>query len=736
MIRKHGKSKSEDEASTASGASPFFNRDLSWLEFNARVLDEGLQASTPLLERFKFLCIVSSNFDEFFMVRVASIKRMLKGAASVPDPAGLTAEQQLSAIAKRSKEITALQYSVLLDDIFPALAAEGLSLVRPEKYSAQQLLFLESVFDREVFPTLTPLKVIEGEEFPSTGNLRLHAAFLLEKNPASGVKDECLPATVPMEKAAADGRYLAVVQIPPSLDRILWLPAEGSNLCFALLDDVVRCFGHKLFSGYSISESCIFKVTRDADLGVDEERDEDFLQAMEEIVTDRQISGPVRICVSTDSPALTKRLARELDLGKDDVYVVPSPVDLRGLMSLASVKGFDQLKAPAWKSLWPSEIPQDAPFWDEIKKGDILMHLPYESFDPVIKLLQDAAVDPQVLAIRMTLYRTSGNSPIVRALEQAAEKGKQVTALVELKARFDEEQNINWANKLERAGVIVVYGIAKLKVHAKALLIVRRETEGIKRYVHLSTGNYNEKTARLYTDLAFFTANDQLTYETTLFFNAITGYSEIQHLKLLSMSPIELKHRIISLIDREAKRSTQEAPGLIMAKMNSLADPDVIEALYRASRAGVRVMLNVRGICMLVPGVPGTSENVSVVSIVDRYLEHARMFYFNNGGAEEVYLSSADWMPRNLERRVELMFPIKQDDLKQRTLEILHAYFRDNTHAHVLDSSGRYRRVSPERDDPPFRVQEFFYDLFQERYETLERVPRTQFIVRRKSPLT
>jgi polyphosphate kinase len=703
----------------------YFNRELSWLEFNARVLEEGGRSSTPLLERFKFLCIVSSNFDEFFMIRVASLKRMLGGTNAVPDPAGMSVEAQLKAIAARAKEITARQYGILNGEIFPALAKKGLSLIRPRGYTRKQEVFLEDYFDREVFPTLTPVKAEEGEEFPSTGDLRLNAAFFLVKARAQGKG---------AESEGGGSPALAVVRIPPSLDRVIWLPQEDAGAAFALLDDVVRTFAYKLFPGYAITESSLFTVTRDADFGVDEDRDEDFLQAMEEVLVDRRSSGPVRLSVSDDSAAIRDTLARRLALGPDDVYETPSPVDLRGLMPLVAFKGFDELKYPAWRSFWPSDLPQDLPFWDRIKKGDVLLHLPYESFDPVVKLLQDAAVDPDVLAIRITLYRTSGDSPVVRALAQAAENGKQVTALVELKARFDEERNINWAVRLEKAGVIVVYGIAKLKVHSKALLIVRREPEGMKRYLHLATGNYNDKTAKLYTDISLITADEDLTYETALFFNAITGYSEIQSLRLISMSPMELKHRIIVLIDREAKRSKQEAPGLIMAKMNALADPDVIEALYAASGAGVRIMLNVRGICMLVPGIKGLSENISVVSIVDRYLEHARIFYFNNGGAEEAYLSSADWMPRNFEKRVEIMFPVRQEDAKRRVTEILKAYFRDNTHAYALKSSGRWIRAAPGKAETPFRVQKHFHDVLKARFETFQREPRTEFTVRRKSP--
>lgn len=704
----------------------YFNRDLSWIEFNARVLDEGRRADLPPLDRLKFLAIVSSNFDEFFMVRIAALKRAARAGGS-SDPSGLSPEAQLRAAAARIRELVVLQYESLTRDILPALVREGLELVRPGAYSSAQLSYLEALFQTEVFPSLTPLRVEEGSEFPFTGNLRINAAFML--GPAQGS-----PSVLPGVSAGSGEERIAVVQIPPSLDRIVWLPLENDGKTrFALLDDVVLTWGHRLFPGWNVREATLFKVTRDADFAVDEEREDDFIEAMEEVLVGREQSHPVRLSVSADSPRLKDELARRLALGSDDVYEMPGPIDLRSLMDLSQTKGYDHLREPVWKNWWPADLPEDEPLWDRIRASDVLLELPYESFDPVVRFVADAAADPQTLAIKTTLYRTSGDSPIVKALETAAQNGKQVTALVELKARFDEGRNIAWASRLEQAGVIVVYGIARLKVHAKACLVVRRETDGVKRYLHLSTGNYNDKTARLYGDFALFTANDDLTYEASLFFNMITGYSAVQSMRSLVMAPTDLKHRLLALIERESKRSSQEGGGAIVAKMNSLADIEVIDALYRASQAGVKIRLNVRGICMLVPGVPGLSDNIRVVSVVDRYLEHARAFFFANGGADEVYLSSADWMPRNLDRRVELMFPVLQDDLKRRVLDRMECYFRDNDRARELRSDGSWARILPEPGDESFRVQARIYESVRGCVEIARRAPRREFVVRKRS---
>lgn len=700
----------------------FFNRDLSWIDFNARVLEEALRTELPVLERMKFLSIVSSNFDEFFMVRIAAIKRALRMGDS-NDPSGLSYEKQLIQASDKIRGIVKKQYECLSKEVIPALTKEGIPLVHSSAYTVQQQQYLETIFLREVFPTLTPLRVEDDEELPSIGNLRLHSAFLLER----------------LEKDTLNGwdagtESIAIVQIPSSLDRIIWLPNETDETqAWTLLDDVVLNWGYTLFPGYKVKEALMFKVTRDADFGVDEDRGDDFLEAMEEVLVGRDYSRAVRMSYSSGSPRLRRELANRLGLEDLDCYEMPGPIDLRTLYDITRIRKFDHLREAPWRSFWPVELPEDEPFWDTIRREDILLHFPYHSFEPVVRFFNDAASDPQVLSIKTTLYRTSGNSPIIKALERAARNGKHVTALVELKARFDEEQNISWANRLEDAGVIVVYGIARLKVHAKACLVVRRETDGIQRYLHLSTGNYNDRSARLYSDLCLFTAQDDFAYDANLFFNMITGYSIVQNMRRLILAPTAVKYRLIELIQRETDRSSRESPGRIIAKMNSLADTDVIRALYKASQAGVHIDLNVRGICMLVPGVRGLSEHIRVISIVDRYLEHSRVFYFLNGGAEELYLSSADWMPRNLERRVELMFPIQQEKLRGEILVILDMYFKDNCRVRELDFQGRWTlRDSGSQDE--YRAQEQLYQKMKKHYETAKNAPEQEFIVRRKNP--
>ncbi len=704
----------------------YFNRELSWLEFNARVLEEGVDPGNPLLERLKFLAIVSSNFDEFFMVRVASLKALKREGVAERDSAGLLPTEVLEAISKRARELLGRQYDCLLRDILPSLALKGLAVVRPSGWKGSEKRWLEAWFNDHLAPLLTPLRAEDDSVIRAAGNLRIHAAFRVR--PEAGA-------------APGEGDGLALVQVPPNLDRFIRLPADGPGQRFAILDDLVKTFGSRLFPGYEVKESILFKVTRDADIGVDEERDDDFVAAMEEVLVDRQNSWPVRLTVSSDSEVLAERLRLALGLEPADLYTLSGPLDLKSFMELAGSEGpaadpgLESLRFSPWPAVKALEVPEGSSFWDEIKAHDRLLHVPYESFDPVVRFLEDAASDPAVLAIKMTLYRTSGNSPIVRALTRAARSGKQVAVLVEIKARFDEERNIAWASRLEQAGAIVIYGVARLKVHAKAALVVRREEGGgVRRYLHLSTGNYNDKTARLYGDLSIFTANEDLCREASAFFNMVTGYSTVQELRFLAIAPFDLKARIISMIDREAQRSSPEAPGLIMAKMNSLADVDVIAALYRASCAGTRVLLNIRGVCMLVPGVKGLSDNITVVSVVGRYLEHARIAYFGNGGTEEVYLSSADWMPRNLERRIELMFPVLDDSLRARVKDILGAYFRDNLKAHRLSPSGRWKRVEGAEGEEPWSSQERLYEASLRRKALDEEPPERELLVRRKPP--
>lgn len=680
--------------------SNFFSRDLSWIEFNKRVLGEALRADRPLLERLKFIAITSSNFDEFFMVRVASIKRQVQGGDYVTCPSGMKPSVQLQKVRRAVKDVLAQQYDCLLGTILPELAKEGIVYVPREKLDLQHQEFLRDRFAREIFPVLTPVRFDPENLTGVFGNQRLHVAFLLEKEagtPLGGGEE------------AETGPSVAIVQIPSSLNRIVYLPETQKNLGFTFLEAVIILFARDLFPGYRILEHMAFRITRDADFGVDESRDDDFMEAMEQVVSGRDLSNVVRMNVSCTSKRLCEVLRSSLGLEEDEIFEIRDPLDPTVFFEIAGLKGFDHLREQAWRPVEHRAFLEEDSIFAAIKKGDIVVHQPYESFGPVVRLVETAAEDPAVLAIKMTLYRTSGDSPIVQALEKAARNGKHVTVLVELKARFDEARNISWAERLNQAGATVIQGAARLKVHAKALLVVRKEPDGIARYVHLSTGNYNDRTARMYTDISFFTCRNDFCYEAGLFFNSITGYSVIPILKTLVMAPVNLRSRILQLIDREIQKSSAETPGCIVAKLNALADAEVINALYIASQAGVKIRLLVRGICMLVPGIPGKSENIQVHSVLDRFLEHARILYFRNGGQEEYYASSADWMPRNLDRRVELMFPIPARDDQLLLREILDTQWSDTTNSWELGSDGTYRRKDNHEADGEIRSQKLLY---------------------------
>jgi polyphosphate kinase len=703
----------------------YLSRDLAWIDFNRRVMEEGLRKDLPPLERFRFLSIVSSNFDEFFMVRVAGLKRTLWSGS---DPSRQSPAEQLKAVSRKTRLIIGEQYRCLAEEVLPDLARGGLALCRPASYTAAQREYLQSYFMTTVYPLLTPLRVEHEKALPSINSFTMNAAFLL--TPEGEGPGNLLD--LPAESHPGGGDYMAVVQIPPSLQRIIRLPQDAGSpsSSLALLEDLLLTWGGALFPGLPVREALLFKVNRDADFSVDEKRDEDFIEAMEEVLEDRERSMAVRMVYSPPGGRLLEELARRLSLEPDDLYPM-DPLDLGSLIDLVNIPGFDRLREKP-RRIYPSAaLSGDESIWDAIRAADLLIHLPYHSFDPVVRFFQEAASDPQVLAIKTALYRTSGDSPIIRALEEAALKGKHVTALVELKARFDEGRNISWANEMEKAGVIVVYGLARLKVHAKVSMVIRRENDRMKRYVHLSTGNYNDKTARIYEDLGLFTCRDDIAFDAGLIFNMITGYSAIEPMRKLVIAPTGLKRRLLELIGRETNRSNRENPGRIMVKLNSLTDTDLIDALYRASQAGVKVFLCVRGVCTLIPGEPGLSENIQVRGLIDRYLEHSRIYYFANGGAEEIYLSSADWMPRNLERRIELMFPILQDDIRERLKDTLEAYFRDNTQAWVQDSGGDWGRLCPAPGESPFRVQEYL--LSQAAAGSPETVP-TEFTVRRIPP--
>ena len=704
----------------------FFNRELSWLEFNARVLKQGLRKELPLLERVQFLSIVTSNFDEFFQVRVAATKRLLESNPDLADASGLTPKMVLSSISARAHQIIRQQQECLMGDLLPALAKEGLVYVPQEKYTPQQTEYLQKLFRSEIFPLLTPLRT-DTEAFPHIKNLDTYAGFILK--PIAGIK-----TTSTLFMGDDDLPRIAFVEIPSGINKLYWLPTDGKARQFAMIEDIITDCGTQLFPGFEVEETLVFKVARDADFAVDEDSGSNFIHAMEDVLIQRKSSFPVMMSCNGTSTRIRDFLMEKLELTEEDVYKTEGILDPGGLLELREADETGKLSFEEWEHFYPADLPEDEPYWDTLKLHDKILHVPYESYDPVVKFLSDAADDDNVLAIKMTLYRTGRNSPIIDALERAAQRGKQVVVLVELKARFDEERNIAWANELEQAGVTVIYGLVNLKVHAKVLMIIRRESDTVRRYVHLATGNYNTKTAKLYSDISLFTANQEIANDVSLFFNLVTGYSTLQNMKHLGMAPVTLKDRILSMIQREIERSTPEQPGLIIAKMNSLTHEEVIAALYRASQAGVKIMLNIRGICMLVPGVKGLSENISVVSIVDRYLEHARIFYFQNAGTPELYCSSADWMSRNLDRRIELMFPILDKNAFRQVKSWLDMYFEDNTNAEVLLPNGSWEPVPKEKRAVHLRAQEMLYKHYKYQNETTEKARKNtqEFEVRRK----
>ena len=702
----------------------FFNRELSWIEFNNRILYNAFKKELPLMERLQFLSIVSSNFDEFFQVRVASVKRMEKSNPKVVDDSGYTPKALLHQISVNSHKIVKEQHKLLMNELVPLLAEKNLKYTTISELNPKQKIFVADFFENEVFPFLTPLRT-DSNLFPHLINLSEYVAFYLK--PEDSDKQKKSPF-----KGNDKASKVAFVQIPNGIDRIVWLPTENNKKQFILLEDLILEFGKILFPGFYVKESMVFKIARDADFAVDEDSKGNFIHEMEKVLVKRQSSFVVQLLCSSTSKKIVEFLQKKLNLQDDDIYIVDGILNPEVLMDLRDTAEGKKLCFDNWEHFYPSVLPKDEPYWDILKNEDVLLHVPYESYDPVVKFIADAADDENVLSIKMTLYRTGSNSPIISALKKAAANGKQVSVLVELKARFDEERNIAWANELESAGVTVIYGLVNLKVHAKILMVIRKDDDVVRRYVHLSTGNYNPKTAKLYSDLSLFTTNQNIANDATLFFNMVTGYSSVQELKCLNMAPITVKDKLLQMIQREIDNSTEENPGLIIAKMNSLTHEDVIKALYKASCAGVKVLLNVRGICMLVPGVAKMSENIKVVSIVDRYLEHSRIFYFQNGSDSEIYLASADWMPRNLERRVELMFPILDKKVFKEVKSILDVYFEDNCNAHQLQKNGEWIPVVQTEGCSKCRSQELLYKKYKRRFEASEKKRNEKFEVRKK----
>ena len=617
----------------------YVNRELSWLEFDFRILNEARDKSIPLFERLKFLSITASNLDEFFMVRVASLKDMVHAKYKKTDIAGLRPEEQLELIGEKTHELVALQYSTYNRSLLPALKQQGLQIVSEhEELTEKDGNFVDRFFHDNVYPVLTPMAVDSSRPFPLIRNKSLNIAALVQK------------------KNGADGLEFAMVQVPSGLPRIVELPADGSGeRRVILLEEIIERNMKELFLNYNIVSAHPFRIMRNADFTLDEEEAEDLLEEIQKQLKKRQWGEVIRLEVEEKvDKRLLKILKRELSVGNDDIYEINGPLDLTFLMKMYGMSGFDELKTPSYT---PQPIPafmNDDDIFTNMRKGDILLHHPYQTFEPVVEFVRQAAKDPDVLAIKQTLYRVSGHSPIVAALAEAAERGKQVSVLVELKARFDEENNINWAKKLEKAGCHVIYGLVGLKTHCKITLVVRREEDGIRRYVHLGTGNYNDSTAKLYTDCGLMTCHPQIGEDATAVFNMLSGYSEPPTWNKLALAPLWLRSRCIRMIKREAEHARAGKPARIMAKMNSLCDKEVIANLYEASCAGVKIELVIRGICCLKAGIPGLSENITVHSIVGNFLEHARILYVENDGSPEVYMGSADWMPRNLDKRVEI----------------------------------------------------------------------------------
>lgn len=668
----------------------FYNRELSWLKFNLRVLKEAMGKETPLLERLKFIAISASNLDEFFMVRVAGLWSNFDSGVEKRDASGMSVHEQLVAISQAAHEQVRTQTKSLIA-LMAEMDAVKLHFRRVKDLSELGKDWLEEYYREVVFPVLTPMAVDASRPFPFLANKTLNLAVELIK---------------------ADGEHsMGLIQVPSVLDRIVEVEPEGKRT-FVFLEDIIASHCHDLFKGCHILDMVSFRVTRDSDLDLEEDDSVDLMKEVEESLRKRKRGAAVRLEIfKTNNNRIKKFLEENLDVTEMEVYEINGPLDPTCFFKFIGMKGMWPWLYEPFVPQRPLELPDDSDLFATIRENDILLHHPYESFDPVVKLVSDAADDPQVLAIKQTLYRVSGNSPIVAALARAAENGKQVTVLVELKARFDEENNILWARRLEKAGCHVIYGLVGLKTHAKIILIVRKEDNGIRRYLHLGTGNYNDSTAKLYTDLGLMTANDEFGSDASAFFNLLSGYSEPPVWNKLVMAPLGLREKIYALIDNEIAMVRAGREGHIIAKMNSLIDQPVIQKLYEASAAGVHIDLIVRGICGLRTGIEGISDNITVRSIVGRQLEHSRIFWFANGGEEQLYLSSADWMPRNLNDRVELFFPVETEEHIHRIKALLDLYLRDNVGAHMMQSNGTYRRVRNKLE--PVSAQSTLYEMAQ-----------------------
>jgi polyphosphate kinase len=664
----------------------YLNRELSWIEFNHRVFGEALNEANPLLERVKFLAIFASNFDEFFMIRVSGILQQISAGVQKQSPDGLTPTEQLKAVRKAILPLIEQERELLFGDLLPQLADQGIHLMNMEDLSGRQQAWVAEFFHQQIFPVLTPLAFDSSRPFPFISNLSLNLAVMIQD--------------------PQKGELFARVKVPEVLPRLIALPPDlcegttdlptGRRHCFVWIEQVIAAHLDMLFPGMEVVMSAPFRVTRNADMEIEEDEADDLLSSIEQGVRQRRFGEVVRITVDRAMPErISNLLLTNLKIGPRDLYKVRGPLGLADLMALLKIDRPD-LKDPLHMPTLPAVLRGSSDIFDTIRQGDVLLHHPYHSFSPVIDFIQAAAEDPQVLAIKQTLYRVGSNSPIVKALIHAREQGKQVTAVVELKARFDEENNIIWAKAMERTGVHVVYGLLGLKVHAKLAMVVRQEQEGIRCYVHLGTGNYNAGTARAYTDLGMFTCRPDIAADVVDLFNFLTAYSRQATYRSLLVAPITLRQRLVGLVRHEIQRQHEHGDGRIIFKMNALVDHQFIDLLYEASRAGVQIDLIVRGMCSLRPGVPGMSENIRVRSIIGPFLEHSRIYSFANGGVPVIYLGSADMMERNLDRRVEELYPLEDATLVSFVADVLlQAYLNDNVRAHELQPDGTYVRVTP-----------------------------------------
>lgn len=675
----------------------FINRELSWLEFNHRVLEESYDHTNPLLERLKFLAITASNLDEFFMVRVSSLVDQIAAGFGKADPSGIDPITQLRLVLEKTHTMVEKQYNCLNKSLIPFLKKEKIIFRKMDSFSENELDFINNYYKNTLFPVLTPMRVDSSRPFPLILNKSLNIGLLLKNFESDTEKP-----------------VFATVQVPSVIDRLVRLPSDKNVLEYVLLEDIIKYYIGDLFKGHEIISMSCFRITRNTDQGLDEEGAEDLLEAIEAFIKNRKWGEAIRLEIEKGMDQnLLSVLKDELEIGGNSVFIITGPLDLTFLMKISSDEKLIYLKYKSFSPQLPVEFKnQDNLYdiFDIINNNDILLHHPYDSFEPVVRLVEAAAKDPGVLAIKQTLYRVSGNSPIIEALALAAENGKQVTVLVELKARFDEQNNVIWAKRLEKSGCHVIYGLVGLKTHCKALLIVRKEENGIKRYVHLGTGNYNDVTARLYTDIGLFTVNPYIGADISNLFNLLSGHSQPSRMYKTEIAPVGLRNKFISLIRQEALNAAEGKKAVIIAKLNSLVDEQIINELYEASCKGVTIELIVRGVCCLKPGVKGVSANITVRSIVGRFLEHSRIYYFYNNGDELYYLSSADWMGRNLDRRVELLFPIEDRSLCLRLMEIINISLKDTEKARIMNTDGTYSGID-RRGRVKINSQEFFCSM-------------------------